>query len=138
MLLAVGAASCFVNGALAYFGWTEGAYDISPFYAVTSICLYLVLLRTPRSGIPWLEHAIGLLATHSFGIYLSHYLVLEAVYDWLIPSATLWGPLSFVCQFACAFCGGVLLAVVCERLLVKPAQRVFDKLTVREPAQRLT
>ena len=125
-LITVGVAAWVSNMLLAYFGWSNGAYDWSPIYALTAVCLYLVLLRVPIPEDGALTRAISFVASQSFGIYLMHWLVFKMISPYFSPLQSMWGPLYHVCLSACVFALGLLLAVASDYLLVKPLQRLMD------------
>ena len=126
-LAVVGFLAWFVNGTLAYFGWEGYAYDRSPLYGITAICLYLFLVRRPWNHSERVRGAVSFVATNSFGIYLMHALLVWPVTDLLEPLLDVWGPLFFACHFPLTFLGGLAMALVCDNLLVRPAQALMDK-----------
>ena len=115
----------FLIGLSMYFlGWTNGALDISPFYTMTAMGIYLVVLHIGSRMKP--SKIVSFLAQRSFSVYLVHVMVLNLVVA-ALPSAN--GVMSIVCHVVVsivALIGSVLAATVVDYAFVKPCQKLYD------------
>ena len=84
-------------------------------------------MRRPWNHSERVRGAVSFVATNSFGIYLMHALLVWPVTDLLEPLLDVWGPLFFACHFPLTLLGGLAMALVCDNLLVRPAQALMDK-----------
>lgn len=126
----VASAICFLIGLVMYYrGWTSGALDISPFYTMTAIGIYLVVLHIGSKMKP--SKIVSFLAQRSFSVYLVHVMVLNMVAA-VLPSVD--GAMSIVCHVVVSIVvlvGSVLAATVVDYAFVKPCQKLYDWVAVR-------
>ena len=118
-------------------GYSIGAFDNSPFYMLSSMGFYLVLLfignRIPMGG--KLSKAISFIARHSFTVYLVHMMVLLPL-SRVLP--VLEGGASIGMHWVLAlftFAISLIIAWLVDCVLIKPVQALFDIL-VEKIAQR--
>lgn len=131
--LRVDAVSCspgswppFATLAAVLYGYSSGAFDTSPFYLITYVGLYGLLLWLGDGVVPSLRRPISFCARHSFTVYMIHMMVLiplSAAVPKLYGVASLVEHvgLSVVTIVIC-----VLLSALLDALLIKPLQRLFD------------
>ena len=108
------------------YGYSSGAFDTSPFYLITYVGLYGLLLWLGDGVVPSLRRPISFCARHSFTVYMIHMMVLiplSAAVPKLYGVASLVEHvgLSVVTIVIC-----VLLSALLDTLLIKPLQRLFD------------
>lgn len=128
VLYVCGAAAWVLSVFLMYrYGWMSGAFGSSPLYMVLSIALYLGILGFGRRHASLCSSApVTFVARHSFGVYLTHMMILLPLRDWFFawqPVSPYVGYLPFTCV---VFVAALAAAFVVDSLLVTPAQRLFD------------
>lgn len=111
----------------AWSGWRVGVFDVSPFYTVAALGLYGVILYAFRNAKP--SRAVSFLAQHSFSVYLIHMMVLMPLARSLPPLEGAASLLGHIGVTAVVFGITLVLAIVADAVLVKPCQRLFDKVT---------
>ena len=107
-------------------GYSSGAFDTSPFYLITYVGLYCLLLWLGDRVVPSLRRPISFCARHSFTVYMIHMMVLIPL-SAAVPK--LYGVASLaehvgLSVLTIAIC--VLLSALLDTLLIKPLQRLFD------------
>ncbi len=127
MLVFAGLACFVADVAIRMIGYPEGSLDISPLYTVYAVALYVVILRLSRSAKP--IKAISFMAKHSFGVYLTHMMVLYTIAGYFHASGALGSAIAHFCLTVTAFVLSLLAAVVIDCIAVRPLQLVFDKVT---------
>ena len=109
---------------LRQIGWGAGSMDISPFYTVLAIGIYLFILRKGERTKP--NKIISFLAQHSFGVYLTHMMVLWPLLGVLpVAHGAIAIPVHIGLTIA-ATAGALLFSVIVDTMLVKPLQKLFD------------
>lgn len=111
-LITIGCVSWITNSVITYLGWSKGAFDMSPIFAISAICLYLLLLRVNIDSTPYLGTALSLLSKHSFGINLAHWLAYEFLQPRFVPFLSTSGLLYQAPLSLAVLAAGILLAVV--------------------------
>ena len=116
----------FATLAAVLYGYSSGAFDTSPFYLITYVGLYGLLLWLGDRVVPSLRRPISFCARHSFTVYMIHMMALiplSAAVPKLygVPSLVEHVGLSIVTIAIC-----VLLSALLDTLLIKPLQRLFD------------
>ena len=125
-LLLLGIGAWVANALLACAGWTKCAYDQSPLYGITAICLFLILLRIQPSGNRIVQKCVSFIAGKSLGIYLMHWLAFLMLKPYFVALEQVSGILYHFCLGSIVFIAGLLLAVVVETILVAPMQKFID------------
>ncbi len=126
-LLLLGVGVWLANALLAYLGWSVGAYDTSPFYGITAICLYLLILRIKPGTGSALGKCVSFIAVRSLDIYLLHWLAVLVLQPYFLPLSQISGILYHVCFTVCIFAIALVAAAVIEAVLIKPIQKLMDK-----------
>ena len=126
LLASIGCVAWFANSVITYMGWSKGAFDMSPLFAVSAICLYLLLLRVKVEQSSDFGNVISFIARHSFGFYLAHWLAYEYLQPLFAPLLGTSGLLYQVPLSLIVFATGSLLAAAIEGTVIKAAQCVFD------------
>ena len=126
ILMLAGVLAPFATLAAVLYGYSSGAFDTSPFYQITYVGLYCLLLWLGDRIAPSLRRPISFCAKHSFTVYMIHMMVLiplSAAVPKLYGAASLVEHvgLSVVTVATC-----VLLSALLDTLLIKPLQRLFD------------
>lgn len=126
VLMILGALAPFATLALVLYGYSSGAFDNSPFYLITYVGLYCLLLWLGDRVVPSLRRPISFCAKHSFTVYMIHMMVLMPL-SAAVPK--LYGVDSLVehvglSVVTIAIC--VLLSTLLDAVLIKPLQRLFD------------
>ena len=126
ILMLAGVLAPFATLAAVLYGYSSGAFDTSPFYLITYVGLYCLLLWLGDRIAPSLRRPISFCAKHSFTVYMIHMMVLiplSAAVPKLYGAASLVEHvgLSVVTVATC-----VLLSALLDTLLIKPLQRLFD------------
>lgn len=116
----------FATLAAVLYGYSSGAFDTSPFYLITYVGLYCLLLWLGDRIAPSLRRPISFCAKHSFTVYMIHMMVLIPL-SAAVPK--LYGAASLVehvglSVVTIAIC--VLLSALLDILLIEPLQRLFD------------
>lgn len=126
VLMLAGVLAPLATLALVLYGYSSGAFDNSPFYLVTYVGLYGLLLWLGDRVVPSLRSSISFCAKHSFTVYMIHMMVLiplsaavPKVYG--VASLVEHVGLSVATIIIC-----ILLSALLDTLLIKPLQRLFD------------
>lgn len=127
ILIFAGSACFIADVALRMVGYPAGSLDISPLYTVYAVALYVTILRLARAAKP--VKAISFMAKHSFGVYLTHMMVLYAIAGYFYTSGALGSVVAHLGLTAIAFALSLLAAVFVDYIAVRPLQFVFDKAT---------
>ena len=127
-LLLLGIGAWVANAALSFAGWSASAYDESPLYGVTAICLYLLILRIKPNGNNVVSKCVSFIATHSLGIYLMHWIAIIVLKPYFYPLTQISGFVYHVCFTIVIFIIGLIAATIIEGLIVKPVQKLMDKI----------
>lgn len=112
-----------------WFAWNgkiEGIHDISPFYTLIAIGIYLLIIYLFKNSKP--SKIISFMAEHSFSVYLVHMMVLMPITKMLPPDTGLSTIAVYFGVVVVVFLLSLLLAVTIDKLIVKPAQKLFDKI----------
>lgn len=134
-LIRLGAVALVCLGAIvlcAREGWSAGLHDTSPFYTILAVGVYLLVIAGAKRLKP--SAAISFLAQHSFSVYLIHMMFLMPISGAL--SGLFAGPASiaaYLAVVALVFACSLVAAVAIDSVVVKPVQRLFDKVV---PAMR--
>lgn len=120
-------AGLLITIALAYFGFSDGIHDISPFYTLLAIGIYLFILNAAKRAKP--SKFISLLAKHSFSVYLVHMMFLLPLSDALPHLSGIASIGVYLALVFAVFVLSIAAAALIDAVLVKPAQRLFDKAT---------
>ncbi|WP_407417454.1 acyltransferase family protein [Paratractidigestivibacter faecalis] len=126
VLMLAGVLAPFATLAAVLYGYSSGAFDSSPFYLITYVGLYGLLLWLGDRVVPSLRRPISFCARRSFTVYMIYMMVLiplSAAVPKLYGVASLVEHvgLSVVTIVIC-----VLLSALLDALLIKPLQRLFD------------
>ena len=126
ILMLAGVLAPFATLAAVLYGYSSGAFDTSPFYLITYVGLYCLLLLLGDRIAPSLRRPISFCAKHSFTVYMIHMMVLIPL-SAAVPK--LYGAASLVehvglSVVTIAIC--VLLSALLDILLIEPLQRLFD------------
>lgn len=108
-------------------GWGGGSTDISPFFTISSIGMYLAIIRVASRMKP--SKVVSFLARHSFGVYLTHMMILWPIM-WNLPPVS--GMETVFLHFGITLMVSalaVVFSIVVDALLVQPLQRGFDRMS---------
>lgn len=111
---------------LAWNGWTRTIHDTSPFYTVLAIGIYVFILSAAKSAKP--SKVVSFLAQHSFSVYLVHMMFLLPIQNNLPPLTGIATVPLYLGVVLLAFCLSLLCAIAIDAALIKPAQRLFDRI----------
>ena len=131
VLYAAAAFGLVATVVMAWEGLYAGIHDTSPFYTLLAIGIYIFILNAAKGARP--SRVVSFMAKHSFSVYLIHTMFLRAVCE-VVPAVSggaslLAYPVVVAATLALSLAGAVLI----DTVLVRPAQRLFDRLTARLP-----
>ena len=126
LMLIVALVSLAITVWFAWNGKIKGVHDISPFYTLIAIGIYLLILYLFNNSKP--SKIISFMAEHSFSVYLVHMMVLMPVTRMLPPDTGLSTIATYFGVVVVVFLLSLLLAVVIDKFIVKPTQKLFDKI----------
>lgn len=108
-------------------GLTQGIHDISPFYTILAIGIYIFLLNAFKSAKP--SRVVSFIAEHSFSVYLVHMMFLLPIQSILPPLTGIATIPLYLAVVAAVLALSLLCAIVIDALLIKPTQKLFDRVT---------
>lgn len=129
ILYAASIASVVITVWMHQAGFTQGIHDISPFYTILAIGIYIFLLNAFRSAKP--SRMVSFIAEHSFSVYLVHMMFLWPIQNNLPPVSGALSILLYLGVVALVLCLSLACAIVVDALLIKPTQRLFDYLAAK-------
>lgn len=126
-LICVGLLSFVVDVVLRMTGYSAGSLDISPLFTIYAVALYMTILRLARAAKPL--KVVSFMAKHSFGVYLTHMMVLYKISGYFYASGALGSVTAHFCLTITAFVLSLMVAVAVDLVAVRPLQYIFDKVT---------
>ena len=128
-IYALGAVSFLITLVNQRMGWTWGLNDASPFYAVTSIALYLALLDVFPHGECRLNRMVSVVSNHSFSVYFVHPLVITCMSSMLSPTGEIWCFANHFTQTLLVTLVSLIVSIIVDTTLIEPLKRLFSRAT---------
>lgn len=125
LLLLIAVASLAITVLFAWNGKIKGIHDISPFYTLIAIAIYLGILYLFRNAKP--SRIVSFMAKHSFSVYLIHMMVLMPI-SVLVAGDRGFSTMGlYFLVVAVVFFLSLGLAFIVDTFIVKPVQKLFDR-----------
>lgn len=128
-----GAFGVIATSCLSLNGWGQGVHDISPFYTLAAVGIYVFLFRLGghlKSGA-----LFSTVAPHAFSVYMVHMVVLGLVSSFVAPLPGALSLVTYAVTLVLTIAGSLLVAVVLDKTVIALLQNAFDRIVMTRIAR---